>query len=697
MDSRRFLLPKEKRILGGIEYKIERLVGCGASTIVYEASYMDTLNKDFAHRVLLKELYPYDEDSAIFRDEEGFLSWEPTKNKRMEDHKYFFRKGNEMNIRLLEKNPKSISGNQNSYEAYGTYYSVLPLHGGVSLEEHINEKKIYSLKEAAVLLSQILDALHIFHENGLLNLDISPDNILLLDDRAMFIDYNSVWDLNDSESDCFFSQKEGYTAPEILLQEFDEIGFPSDLYSVTAVFYQMIFGEKFSLKNRGWEKIPFRITENSEENQTDKFSVKFQEELAYLLKKGLHPLSDKRFQNIEEYQSKINELLLKIEENEKDDRPLKVKSFAWGMAGLLMILFAIMGSRYLLTEKPWLARIISQGNTNANLYNKARFCLAEEQYEYYIDKNGNLLSTSYDPEDHSFVPSQAEMVFGQDDAMEGDGVDFLNLGTDSEGHANKLYFCYYGGKNHSDSIMSMDLDGSGQEILFRHAKNEIGDNYSYAHLSDGREYIYYMVGKETEDGLADDYAIWRFDIQKKIKECMIHSSVQWFNLYGKYIYYIEYDYEKESYHLMRASLDGGNQKLLDNKNEFFGGFIQDDHMYLERFLENEYSIHACDLEGNLLYEQQGIYGLELSDVEIGYDDGWLYYSKEGDKELRKVRLDGSADKLVHEGMDCYGINCAGNYLFLSTSEEKKGEFLSNDQITEDYIIERNGEIVLQVK
>lgn len=702
METRSFLSTKETRILGGIEYEIKRVVGCGSSTIVYEASYMDALNKNYAHKVLIKELYPYDESKMIYRDDRGFLGWDSCRDKMMEDYKSFFRKGNEMNIRLLEKNPKEVSGNLNSFEAYGTYYSVLPLHGGNTLEKYLEEQggRISSVQESAAILQQILDALRLFHENELLNLDVSPDNILLLDGRCMFIDYNSVWDLTDPENDCFLSQKEGYTAPEILLQEFDEIGYGSDLYSVTAVFYEMLLGEKFDLKHRGWEKIPSKVDQFLKKNSKEKsknLQKRQKEELCHILKQGLHPLTDKRFQSVEEYEKAIQVFLQLFVKKTVDEKALKTKSFVSGAAGLLLILLGILGGRHMMQEKPWLPRIISQGNTNANLYNKARFCVADLRYEYYIDQDGNLVMTSYDEEADGFDPMDTTVAYGQKEEVDGDGVDFLNLGTDSAGQANKLYFCYYGGEDRADSIMSMNLDGSGQEVLFTHDEGEVGDYYSYAHLADGREYIYYMVGPEVEDGVADDYTLWRYDIKKQEKELLIDTSVQWFNVYDKYIYYIEYDYDTKAYHLMQASLDGAGNKLLDDHNQYFGGFVQDDRLYLERFLENEYSIQSCDLNGKILYDKQGIYGLDLSDIEIAYGDGWIYYSREGQEELRKVRLDGTADKLVHAGMDCYAMNCVGNYLFVSVAAPAEGNTISYEDVMDNYMIERNGEDCRKVK
>ncbi len=165
----------------------------------------------------------------------------------MDCNKLRFKQGNQVNLELLEKIPSQTSGNLNSYEAYGTYYSILTVHGGQTLEELMENKKVQTLQTSVELTIKILDALELFHENRLLHLDISPDNIILLPEQAMLIDYNSTWNMDSNlYTDFTFSVKEGYSAPEIYFQDFSQIGYATDLYSVCAIFCQMLTGTKLS-------------------------------------------------------------------------------------------------------------------------------------------------------------------------------------------------------------------------------------------------------------------------------------------------------------------------------------------------------------------------------------------------------------------------------------------------------------------
>lgn len=93
-----------------------------------------------------------------------------------------------------------------------------------------------------------LDALQVFHSSGYLHLDISPDNILLIGrgdrERVILIDYNSVYTLEEAVKSQGFriSTKEGYSAPEVQMGQADRIGPWTDLFSLTAVFYQCLTG-----------------------------------------------------------------------------------------------------------------------------------------------------------------------------------------------------------------------------------------------------------------------------------------------------------------------------------------------------------------------------------------------------------------------------------------------------------------------
>lgn len=243
--GRRFLESGYNLILGGISYRIEGVEGCGNNSVVYRASYEDGLNAGSWHKVLIKELFPYHPKDLIWRGEHGeILHADECGSIWLAQQESFYR-GNQVNLELLGENPDGISGNLNSFEAYGTYYSVLTLHGGCTLADmQAHAHGGFSLEQICHLMEKILVALDGFHRNGYLHLDISPDNILVTGDRVLLIDYNSVWPLKSGENALFYSVKSGYTAPEVRLRDKNEIGTAADIYSVCAVYFRMLTGRR---------------------------------------------------------------------------------------------------------------------------------------------------------------------------------------------------------------------------------------------------------------------------------------------------------------------------------------------------------------------------------------------------------------------------------------------------------------------
>lgn len=315
MYKRKLRESGDSLLLGTTQYFIEELEGCGGSSVVYQAFYQDGLNRDSFHQVLIKELYPYDDKGRIYRDANGEICCTEDAAKEMESAKIRFRQGNEINLELLEEMPSQTSGNLNSYEAYGTYYSVLTLHGGKNLQKLIETRdgrNGLTLREAAVLTGKILDALAHFHKKGMLHLDISPDNVLVLPEQAMLIDYNSAWNMEEGAGgEYVFSTKRGYSAPEILLQDDSEVGYFSDLYSVCAVFFRMLTGRILTEKEQKGSSLEKVLRPSLKIFQKEPVSAVHK--AVQILWKGLHMLAHIRYQNVEELREDLQELINRLD------------------------------------------------------------------------------------------------------------------------------------------------------------------------------------------------------------------------------------------------------------------------------------------------------------------------------------------------------------------------------------------------
>ena len=302
----------EVLILGSVAFHLIGVEGCGGSSVVYQALYQDSLNKDQMHRVLIKELFPWHPKGAVFRDERGNIRCRPEGRDLMAASRRRYREGNQVNLELLKANPTCISGNLNSYEAYGTYYTVLSFHGGESLASILERQtKPFSLWEMLVQFMKILDALEHFHKNSLLYLDISPENILILPEQALFIDYNSVWHMDEILSgEYMFGECEGYSASEVRMQDRENISFASDTYSLCAVFYRMLTGKVLTEKEIIGNNLRKCLSENLP--VFEKIPKTAVYKVAQILTRGLYILPHRRYQTVEALRADVRELMCRI-------------------------------------------------------------------------------------------------------------------------------------------------------------------------------------------------------------------------------------------------------------------------------------------------------------------------------------------------------------------------------------------------
>ena len=165
-------------------------------------------------------------------------------------------------------------------------------------------------------INNLLTALAGFHNHGLLHLDISPDNIFLLSPEEkggfptdlLLLDFNSVYSLrkNRKASISIIWEKRIIWLRRSFSIKKQNWGPGTDLYSVCAVFYEILTGEKL-LKDRELERnrelvSPYsRILLHEKERTAEKLNA--------VLRKGLELLPQKRYQDIGEMKGDIQELL----------------------------------------------------------------------------------------------------------------------------------------------------------------------------------------------------------------------------------------------------------------------------------------------------------------------------------------------------------------------------------------------------
>ena len=316
MDRRRALHRGSVLEFPGMACCVEEVLGSGSNAIVYRGWYQDNLHAGERHRVLIKELFPYEAQGRIWRGPDGRIyadEGEPMALFLL--HRESFEAGNRIHLRLLEGCPEGLGANLNTFELNGTLYTVLGYAGGRTLEEELMLRRGEgNLRSFARLMLTLLDALRAFHDSGYLHLDVSPDNAMLLGpsggERIMLIDYNSARRIGQQEDD-YLSFKEGYSAPELYpgVGDSQSICEASDLYSVAAVFYRCLMDRPLTLEET-LECIPPDAGESPCLRGQPQTVVSH---VGSILRRGLRALPEERYRTIEEMRRDFAELLDRID------------------------------------------------------------------------------------------------------------------------------------------------------------------------------------------------------------------------------------------------------------------------------------------------------------------------------------------------------------------------------------------------
>ena len=219
-------------------YIIDRVIGDGASSIVYEAHYID--NAYGRHDTRIKECYPYASDIQRIGTE---LVWADA-TAAMSD-KAAFTTAYHM---LLDFQNTSNLRNSTAHifdlcEANGTLYSVMDVNEGQTFDQD-NSKKLSDILKTTLALARVVEK---YHNKGYLHLDIKPSNFLVIPETrelVILFDVDSVTLISDIASGkvkCV-SYSKGWAAPEQMQGRIDKICPATDIYSIGAILFQKVMG-----------------------------------------------------------------------------------------------------------------------------------------------------------------------------------------------------------------------------------------------------------------------------------------------------------------------------------------------------------------------------------------------------------------------------------------------------------------------
>ncbi|MGH7628522.1 MAG: serine/threonine-protein kinase, partial [Gemmatimonadales bacterium] len=128
----------------------------------------------------------------------------------------------------------------------GLLYYVMPFVEGESLRDKLNRERQLDIGEAIRLASEVADALHYAHAQGVVHRDIKPENIMLSGGHALVADFGIAKAVSAAGAEQLTQTGMAvgtpyYMSPEQAIGE--GLDGRSDQYSLACVLYELLAGQ----------------------------------------------------------------------------------------------------------------------------------------------------------------------------------------------------------------------------------------------------------------------------------------------------------------------------------------------------------------------------------------------------------------------------------------------------------------------
>lgn len=228
------LQPGAKLLRG--QYEIIRFLSNGGFGITYLAR--DSLERD----VVIKECYP---GALCRRNGDLVEAVEATYEKDLRSIIELFILEARNHARLVHPNIVDV---HQVFEDNDTAYIAMDLIKGCDLLDYVQDSKNDNSPDFIVQVTEkMLSAVSFIHDSGMLHRDISPDNILIDENKQpVLIDFGAAREQAANQNAALLTLrviKDGYSPHEFYIRGAEQ-GPSSDLYVLAATLYHTISGER---------------------------------------------------------------------------------------------------------------------------------------------------------------------------------------------------------------------------------------------------------------------------------------------------------------------------------------------------------------------------------------------------------------------------------------------------------------------
>ena len=226
---------KPGTILNGGKYIIEKKIGAGGFGITYMARH-STLDKKFAIKEFFMSGYNVRNNTTNHVSLQGIelKDFDRIRQNFINEAKTLARLNNVAVVKVID-----------IFDENGTSYMVMPFVEGVTLQSIVEKNGPMKYEMAVNYIVQICETLTYIHSKSILHRDVTPDNVIVTpDEKIVLIDFGSARKFVNNKTQRHTTiVKPGY-APLEQHSATSRKGAFTDIYSVGAVFYYLLTGER---------------------------------------------------------------------------------------------------------------------------------------------------------------------------------------------------------------------------------------------------------------------------------------------------------------------------------------------------------------------------------------------------------------------------------------------------------------------